>query len=67
MCMYYVTYNVYVLQDTLIVEIWLLVMFFLFTFYRMAVRLGAGLLHKVVDCLAPSLSSVLVKEKEVKN
>ena len=31
----------------------------------MAVRLGASLLHKVVDCLAPSLSSLLVKEKEV--
>ena len=34
---------------------------------RMAVRLGASLLKKVVDGLAPSLSSILVKEKEVRN
>jgi phosphorylase kinase alpha/beta subunit len=31
----------------------------------MAVRLGASFLHKVVDCLAPSLTHMLVKEKEV--
>ena len=32
---------------------------------RMAVRLAASILNKVVDCLAPSLSHLLVKEKEV--
>ena len=35
------------------------------TLLRMAVRLGSSLLGKVVDCLAPSLSSILVKDKEV--
>ncbi|XP_019849301.1 PREDICTED: phosphorylase b kinase regulatory subunit beta-like [Amphimedon queenslandica] len=31
----------------------------------MAVRLAASILNKVVDCLAPSLSHLLVKEKEI--
>ena len=32
---------------------------------RMTVRMAASLLRKVVDCLAPSLTSILVREKEV--
>ena len=47
----------------------ILVFFFFFFFFdnRKTLRLAAALLHKVVDSLAPALTSMLVRGKEVCN